>query len=559
DLKAAHGKLDVLTKELSALKRDYLKQRPLNKADVEQLVIQITEQPKFIEKQTEASLQNSQGIIMATRPRISGSGSRTTTIAEPGTPLIDDQIREYRNSHRAAYEAQRLARQAGNIVGRIVGRQPREHTLSMVVNPNSELSRSLAHRARTVPAEVLYMTQREGPVNRVYRNRTEERMLVTNNQQDRTFIYPESFEELMNAGFEYIHLGVLQVRLQIMHRTYAGTMALVVFRDTRWTRGGDEDRSIIAAMEADLSQGHLLIYVIPDIMMTIRDFYQHIQISILTKGYTGFQGEANILVTRSCRCRLTNVPNVGFAYNIQKVVEYLSSKGVKAIQAPKLDTRQFRGTDWNIRPSEVVIPMEPTRMLTRVNYDSSRTIKFADYRASTSTAPPKYTQDSDTDDEAEIHHVNMLIFEDDADDMGYPSIAALEQLTALEIMVGEDEEDIISSFLQNLDIEEAQHIEDTPSEATDETQSHYEVQALDEYPQVQQIERVLSESAISQYRPPDVDMTGQAPAYAPAIGTSGWTGTSRGVLPWWQRSCSERRGQRKPRSGGEREPAQASA
>lgn len=257
-------------------------------------------------------------------------------MAEPGTPLIDDQIREYRNTRRAAYEAQRMARQTGNIIGRIVGRQPREHTLSMVVNPDSELSRSLAHRARTVPAEVLYMTQRDSPVNRVYRNRTEERMLITNGQQDRTFIYSESFEELVNAGFEYIHLGVLQVRLQIMHRTYAGTMALVVFMDTRWTQEGEEDRSIIAAMEADLSQGHQLIYVIPDIMLTIRDFYQHIQISILTKGYNGFQGEANLLVTRSCRCRLTNVPNVGFAYNIQKVVEYLNSKGVRAIQAQKL-------------------------------------------------------------------------------------------------------------------------------------------------------------------------------------------------------------------------------
>ncbi|RZS25594.1 hypothetical protein BHM03_00058817, partial [Ensete ventricosum] len=58
DLKAAHGKLDVLTEELTALRKDYLKQRPLNKADVEQLVIQITEQPKFIEKQTEALLED---------------------------------------------------------------------------------------------------------------------------------------------------------------------------------------------------------------------------------------------------------------------------------------------------------------------------------------------------------------------------------------------------------------------------------------------------------------------------------------------------------------------
>lgn len=161
-------------------------------------------------------------------------------------------------------------------------------------------------------------------------------MLVTQGQQDRSFILQESYEALREAGFEYIHLGVLQVRIQIMHRSYAGTMALVIFRDTRWTQEDAEDRSIIAAMEADLSQGHQLIYVIPDIMMTIRDFYQHVQISILTKGYNGFQGEANLLVTRSCRCRLSNVPNVGFQYNIQNVVEFLKSKGVKALNATKI-------------------------------------------------------------------------------------------------------------------------------------------------------------------------------------------------------------------------------
>nr|AHM92963.1 polyprotein [Banana streak CA virus] len=455
---------------------------------------------------------------MASRPRITGSGSRTQTVAEAGTPLIDDQIREYRNSRRAAYEAQRVARQAGNIVGRIVGRQPREHTLSMVVDPNSELSRSLAHRARTVPGEVLYMTQRDSPVNRVYRNRTEERMLVTNGQQDRSFIYPESFEELVNAGFEYIHLGVLQVRLQIMHRTYAGTMALVVFRDTRWTQEGDEDRSIIAAMEADLSQGHQLIYVIPDIMMTIRDFYQHVQISILTKGYQGFQGEANLLITRSCRCRLTNVPNVGFAYNIQKVVEYLNSKGVKAIQAQKLSTKRFQGTEWNIKPSNVVVPMQPTSMIARVNYDSSRSIRFGDYQASTSSAPPKYNNNGDSDDEIQ-ETINMLYIDDNFED-DYP--AAKEEQVLLEDVVGE-EEDIISKFLENLELSDN---DDTKSQVSQQVMNLEE----EDFPQLQEIERLLSttaESAISSYRPPDVDMSGIAPGYAPATSTTGWAGNNQ--------------------------------
>nr|AMW92449.1 hypothetical protein [Banana streak virus] len=54
DLKRAHEKLDVLSEELKAPRSDYLKRRPLSKEDVEELVVRISEQPKFIEKQTEA-------------------------------------------------------------------------------------------------------------------------------------------------------------------------------------------------------------------------------------------------------------------------------------------------------------------------------------------------------------------------------------------------------------------------------------------------------------------------------------------------------------------------
>lgn len=54
DLKETLQKQDDLAKELQALRKDYLERRPLSKEDVEELVIRISEQPKFIEKQTEA-------------------------------------------------------------------------------------------------------------------------------------------------------------------------------------------------------------------------------------------------------------------------------------------------------------------------------------------------------------------------------------------------------------------------------------------------------------------------------------------------------------------------
>lgn len=54
DLKAVLQKQEKLEEELQQLRQDYLGRRPLSKKDVEELVLRISEQPKFIEKQTEA-------------------------------------------------------------------------------------------------------------------------------------------------------------------------------------------------------------------------------------------------------------------------------------------------------------------------------------------------------------------------------------------------------------------------------------------------------------------------------------------------------------------------
>ncbi|CAD5184269.1 unnamed protein product [Musa acuminata subsp. malaccensis] len=132
----------------------------------------------------------------------------------------------------------------------------------------------------------------------------------------------------------YIHLGILQTRIQTLHRQEEGTLALLVFRDNRWA----DDRSIIVTMEVDLTRGSQLVYVVPDTMMTVGDFYRNIQLSILTRGYDTWQnGEANLLITRGMVGRLSNTPNVAFAYEISGVVDYLTSHGIRA-----LPSRRFR-------------------------------------------------------------------------------------------------------------------------------------------------------------------------------------------------------------------------
>ncbi|KAG6473328.1 hypothetical protein ZIOFF_067243 [Zingiber officinale] len=361
-------------------------------------------------------------------------------------------------------------------------------------------------------------------------------MLITgSDQQDRTFIMEDSYERLAQAELEYIHLGILQVRFQILHRRYAGTMALIVFRDTRWNT---DDRSIIAAMEIDLAEGHQLIYVMPNIMLTIKDFFRHIQISIQTRGYESWEGaEANLLVTRSITARLSNTPNVGFAFRVEKVAEYLRSKGVKAIDATKHSATKFQGSQWNLRPSRVILPTQPSSLLSSTNYDGSTSIQFGGYQPAASSKAPLYNKEDDETDEEHIVSV-ITIIDDSLDDypvliapnallQDYPALAAFED-SLLQSMVGEDEES---------ESEESESEEEALSKILEETtissqRSRYNINTtLDDYPELQNIERILStgESAISNYRPPQ-DEEMDIPGYAPAGSSRGWAGIEEANL-----------------------------
>ncbi|KAG6468502.1 hypothetical protein ZIOFF_073190 [Zingiber officinale] len=240
------------------------------------------------------------------------AATRTKQQQVTTTPLFEDQIRGYRRNQRRLYNAQQTARRVGQA---LTGGTSTRHTLEQQIEPEAQLQLSMQERASIVPAEVLYHSRRDDAHHRVYVHRSEEAMLVTDNHQaDRSFIQEESFNQLRRSGMQYIHLGVLQVRIQILHRQHEGTMALIVFRDNRW----QGDQAILATMEVDLTHGSQMIYVIPEIMMTIGDFYRNIQISILTRGYEAWQNsEANLLITRGLVGRLLNTPNVGFAYEIQ--------------------------------------------------------------------------------------------------------------------------------------------------------------------------------------------------------------------------------------------------
>nr|ATZ69445.1 ORF3 polyprotein [Cacao swollen shoot Togo A virus] len=321
-----------------------------------------------------------------------------TTTSEQGRegPLYEDQIRDYRRGQRRIFNLRRRARR----LRRSMTGSRYQETLEQEIDPQTTLRLSMQERARLVPAEVLYRSRRDTVHHRVYTHRSEESVLCVGNQIDRAFIQPESLEQLQRTGMSFIHIGILQVRIQILHRQEEGTMALVVFRDNRWTG----DQSIFAQMEIDLTKGSQLVFVIPDTMMTIGDFARNVQLSILTRGYENWQnGEANLLITRSMTGRLSNTPNVAFAYQISSATDYLASHGVKAIAGKKLNLQHLRNQQWILRPPQTdITPMQPRSVETRNLVDGSISIRFHDYEAAPSTSTPHYNEeDEEVESESE--------------------------------------------------------------------------------------------------------------------------------------------------------------
>ncbi|KAG6473918.1 hypothetical protein ZIOFF_067838 [Zingiber officinale] len=299
-----------------------------------------------------------------------------TRVAEEA-PLFEDQDKEYRQNQRRRYNAQRRIQR---ITRRLTG-GTFHNSLEQQLDPQVQLRLSMQERAAIVPAEILYHSRRDDVHHRVYMHRSEEAMLVTSNQVDRAFIQPESFVQLQRSGMRFLHMGVIQVRIQILHRQEEGTLALIIFRDNRW----QGEQSIFATMEVDLTYGSQLVYVIPDTMLTISDFYQNIQVSILTRGYENWRND------------------------------YLTSHGVRALPGRRYNTRDIQGHNWVIRQSTVRVPMQPTEVNTRNLLDGSISLQFDTYQPATTSSPIRYNSKDEeilSDEEEITNHTVAVLIED---------------------------------------------------------------------------------------------------------------------------------------------------
>ncbi|KAG6483211.1 hypothetical protein ZIOFF_059853 [Zingiber officinale] len=79
--------------------------------------------------------------------------------------------------------------------------------------------------------------------------------------------------------------------------------------------------------------------------------------------------------------RLSNTPNVSFAYEIQGVVDYLTSHDVRALPGRRYSTTPLLGLDWVIRPTQICIPMQPTEVNNCNLVDGRISVSFTNYNA----------------------------------------------------------------------------------------------------------------------------------------------------------------------------------
>ncbi|KAG6497661.1 hypothetical protein ZIOFF_045565 [Zingiber officinale] len=144
-----------------------------------------------------------------------------------------------------------------------------------------------------------------------------------------------------------------------------------------------------------------------------RSGMRNIRISILTRGYEGWQNsEANLPITRGLVGRLSNTPNVGFAYEVRNVMDYLTSHGVRALPGRSYSTRDVIGQNWIVRPSSANIPVQPTEVNTRNLLNGNISLQFENYQVTTTSHPTYNSNDEEIQlDEEEIrnHTVAVLI------------------------------------------------------------------------------------------------------------------------------------------------------
>nr|GFC11251.1 TPA: orf y [Tanacetum cinerariifolium] len=131
-------------------------------------------------------------------------------------------------------------------------------------------------------------------------------------------------------------------------------------------------RQIIATMEVDLSAGTQLVKTFPDMILSVNDFHNHVEVVIQTHGYDTWQGgESNLLITMALTGKLSNTSYTGFQYSVEKVVDHLTTNGITAIPGERRSIEELEGMSWNLKPPEQTSVRVPSRVVVNERINTS--------------------------------------------------------------------------------------------------------------------------------------------------------------------------------------------
>ncbi|GJX14306.1 Orf y [Tanacetum coccineum] len=225
------------------------------------------------------------------------------------------------------------------------------------------------------------------------------------------------------------------IRLHALNQRSAGTNALVVLKDTRW----EDSWQIIGTMEVDLSAGTQLVYMFPDMVLSIDDFHNHVKVAIQTHIYdTWHGGESNLLVTIAMIGRLSNTSYMGFQYSMDNVVDHLTTTGITTMPGERRSVEELEGTSWNLKPSKQTSVRVPSRVAVIESLNRSLSLQFERYRRA--PQPARYSVDQHDQEilakRGGDHTILHLSKDDNDDNLPYPKFQNSKQMATKIIIMG---------------------------------------------------------------------------------------------------------------------------
>ncbi|KAI9111266.1 hypothetical protein K1719_017678 [Acacia pycnantha] len=228
-----------------------------------------------------------------------------------------------------------------------------------LVDPDKQLD-VLHHKGTDLaPAEILYTHGLWETKQKVYEHFSEETVRCTGEDQVIIpFINRDSKQKLLDQDLLIIHIGLVLIKITGTNRISSGGRVILNLVDTRYSN--DIQRAIIGTMEVDMARNSGVIYMAPKMQMTVTDFAKHFQLIIKTRGYEDFTEGQNLAITKILTGRLSNNTNNNFKLKIDRVMQYLGSQGIKAIEGKAFTAKDLAGKEWNIT-LPATQPLVPSR------------------------------------------------------------------------------------------------------------------------------------------------------------------------------------------------------